>query len=96
MLLNIKRLLGDRLQQQGVSDAVEAAQVTEVFKNEVVKRFGLSAQGAFRKVVLQGDTLEISLTSQALASELRMAEFDLEDAMQAQLKGKHYRLRIFG
>lgn len=96
MFKNLKHLLNDRLRQHGLTDAVEAAQVTEVFKDEVVRRFGPSAKGAFRKVALQGDTLEVSLTSTALASELRLAEFDLEDAMQARLRGKHYRLRIFG
>jgi predicted nucleic acid-binding Zn ribbon protein len=96
MFQTLKNVLFDRLRQQGVSEAVEAAQVTEVFKDEVAKRFGPSTRDAYRKLVLRGDTLEVLLTSQALASELRMAEFELEDALKAHFNGKHYRLRIFG
>ena len=96
MFQTLKNVLSDRLRQQGISEAVSAAQVVEAFKAEVVKRFGASAGDSFRKVALKGDTLDVLMTSSVLASELRMAQFDLEDALRAALNGKRYRLRIFG
>lgn len=95
MLQILKNILGDRLRQQGIADVVEAARVTEAFKQEVAKRFGPAAAGSFRQLALKGDTLEVSVGSSALASELRMAEFDLRDALTARFPGKSYRLKIF-
>ncbi len=94
MLQAIKNLLPRRLQEQGISTQVEATQVVEALKQEVISRFGLSAVDAFRKVSLRDNTLEVLLTSSALASELRMIESDLASALQVKF-GKAYRLRIF-
>ncbi|MFZ5391269.1 MAG: DciA family protein [Patescibacteria group bacterium] len=95
MFQEIKKLLSDRLRQQGIAPAVEAAAVAEAFKEEVKKRFGPSAADSIRRVVLQGDTLQVSLSSPGLASELRMIEIDLVDSLKARLNGRVYRLRIF-
>lgn len=95
MMKALKGILSERLQQQGISDVVEAAQVTEAFKQEVAKRFGPASVDSFRKLALKGDTLEVSVGSSALASELRMLEFDLKDALQARFPNKTYRLKIF-
>ncbi len=91
----LKGILFDRLRQQGISESVDAAQVTAAFREEVAKRFGPSIAGGLRKVALKGDTLEVLATSGALASELRMAEFELGDALRARFKGRSFRLRIF-
>ncbi len=96
MFQSLKRALSDRLREHGITQAVQAAQVTEAFKVEVAKRFGESTKEAFRKLAVRGDTLEVLVNSAALASELRMAQIPLEDALQAALQGRRYRLRIFG
>ncbi|MBU1039401.1 DUF721 domain-containing protein [Patescibacteria group bacterium] len=95
MFQEIKKLLADRLRQQGVAGAVEASMVAEAFKQEVATRFGKSAAEAVRRAVLRGDTLEVSLSSPGLASELRMLEIDIIDSLRSKLNGKVYRLRIF-
>lgn len=96
MMKALKGILFDRLRQQGISDAVEAAQVVAAFREEVKKRFGEATADSFRKLALKGDTLEVSVTSGSLASELKMAEFELQDALQARFNGRLYRLKIFG
>lgn len=96
MFQTLKKALSDRLREQGISQAVQAAQVTEALKAEVAKRFGEATRESFRKLAVRGDTLEVLVNSAALASELRMAQFSLEDALQVTLQGKRYRLRIFG
>ncbi len=93
-MFSLKSLIPYRLQEQGIAQSVEATQVVEALKQEVIKRFGLAAAEAFRKVALRDNTLEILLTSSALASELRMVELDLVNAMQAKF-GRTYRLKIF-
>lgn len=95
MMKALKGILSDRLKEQGISDAVEAARVTEILREEVEKRFGPSASAGLRKVSLRGDTLEVLTTSGPLASELRMSEFELSDALRARLNGRSIRLRIF-
>jgi len=94
MLQALKNILPRRLQEQGIAAQVEATQVVEALKQEVVARFGLSAVDAFRKVSLRDNTLEVLLNSSALANELRMIESDLADVLQVKF-GKTYRLRIF-
>ncbi len=95
MFQEIKKLLSERLRQQGIAPAVEAAAVVDAFKEEVKKRFGQSAVDSIRRAALQGSTLEVSLSSPALASELRMIELDLRDCLSARFNGRVYRLRIF-
>lgn len=92
----LKHVLQDRLRAQGVGEAVLAAQAVDALKQEVAARFGPGAAQNLRKVVLRGDTLEVLAGSGALASELRMAEADLVDALKARLLGKAVKLRIFG
>jgi hypothetical protein len=96
MFQTLKNALVDRLKEQGIAQAVQAAQVTEALKVEVAKRFGEATKGAFRKLAVRGDTVEVLVNSAALAGELRMAQFALEEALQGALSGKRYRLRIFG
>lgn len=96
MFHTLKKVIIDRLRQQGLVEAVEAATVTEDFKNEVAKRFGESSRHAYRKLTLRGNTLEVALYSGAFASELKMAEIELQDALSSHFNGKVYRLRIFG
>ena len=69
MMKALKGILFDRLRQQGISDAVDAAQVTAAFREEVAKRFGVSVAGGLRRVALKHDTLEVLTTSGALASD---------------------------
>lgn len=95
MMKALRGILFDRLREQGISDAVEAAQVTQAFREEVGKRFGEAAAAGFRKLVLKGNTLEVLTSSGALASELRMAEFDLCDSLKSRFQGRSFRLRIF-
>jgi len=95
MLQLLKNLLPNRLREQGISEAVEAAQVMEVFKDEVAKIYGASARNDFRRLVLEGNTIEVSAYSSAFASELRMRQLELEEAIKVRLGGKQYRLRIF-
>jgi len=95
MFHSLKNVIWDRLRSQGLSSQVEAARVVEVFKEELAKRFGQSAVACLRRATLRGETLEVSLTSAALASELRMSEFAIIDQMRAKLNNKSYRLRIF-
>ena len=95
MFQKLGKVLRDRLKQQGVAEGVEAAQVTEIFRQEVKKRFGQTDANSFRQLVLRGDTLEVSAYSPALASSLRMAQLDLEEAIKQACHGKSYRLRIF-
>ncbi|MFA4818533.1 MAG: DciA family protein [Patescibacteria group bacterium] len=96
MFHQLKKVLLDRLRQQGIGEAVEAAAVVQVFKDEVVRRWGESNRNAFRKLTLRGNTLEVALYSSAFASELKMAEMELQDALTSHFNGKVYRLRIFG
>ncbi len=96
MFHTLKKVITDRLRQQGITEAVEAATVTEVFKNEVAKRFGESSRNSYRKLTLRGNNLEVALYSGAFASELKMAEMELQDALSSYFNGKVYRLRIFG
>jgi len=95
MFQKLGRVLRDRLQQQGVAEGVEAAQVTEIFRQEVKKRYGHTDANSFRKLVLRGDTLEVSAYSSSLASDLRMIQMDLEQAIKQACHGRSYRLRIF-
>lgn len=92
----LKAILADRIRHQGLTDAIEAAQVVGAFKAEVERRFGATAVAAIQRTAFKADTLEVSVGSNALAAELRMRQLELQDALQAARLGKSCRLRIFG
>lgn len=96
MFQALGQAIKDRLKQHGVAEAVEAAQVTELLRSLVAEKWGPSAGASLRKVALRGNTLEVLADSGTLAAELRMHEYDLQDALKAKSNGKVYRLRIFG
>ncbi len=96
MFQDLKSILHRSLRQKGISGAVEAAQVVEVFKQAVADKFSPSVVGSLRQVALRGDTLQVSAGSSALAAELRMREKELTAALADRFSGKVFRLNIFG
>ncbi len=96
MFHDLKDVLRRRLGQQGIGRAVEAAQVTEAFREAVKELMGERAARELRKVALREDTLEVLAGSGALASELRMRENDIRGKLKTRLGKQEYTMRIFG
>ena len=92
----LRQVLGDRLRQQGIGQAVESARVVEAFRQVVRELLGERAAGALKKVALRGDTLEVLAGSGTLASELRMREAELREGLKKTTGGNAYRMSIFG
>lgn len=96
MFFELKSVLQRRLQQQGISRAVAAERAATAFRGLIAEQFGDAAAAGLRQVALKGDTLEVAAGSAALAAELRMREYDLQEALSHKLSGVQYRLKIFG
>ena len=96
MFHDLKDVLTRRLRQQGIGQAVEAAQVVAAFRKAVKELLGERAERELRKVALRDFTLEVLASSGALASELRMREADIREKLKNKLGKQDYKMRIFG
>lgn len=96
MFLDIKKLLNRRLNELGVGDKVEAVVIVEAFKKVIDKRFGRSAAASINRAVWRYGRLEVSVSSSAMANELKIRQNELTDLLTAELDGKVIKMNIFG
>lgn len=96
MFSDIKKLLNKRLNELGVSDQVEAILIVDTFKKVLGKLFGRSAVEAVKKAAWRYGRLDVSVSSSALASEIKMREKEVVDYMAAELNGRIIKFNIFG
>lgn len=95
MFQDIKSILSRSLRQKGINEAVEAAQVVELFRLVTAEKLGAQAVNSLRQVSLRGNVLQVSAGSSVLASELRMRENEILHDLADKLPGKSIRLSIF-
>ncbi len=96
MFHELRSILKQSLQQKGIQQAVEAAQVTQIFRDIIKERLGTKAYQTLRQVSWRDNILRVSAGSPQLASELRLRQLEILQELETRLPKGNYRLEIFG